>query len=183
MNNSNSIEKKLAELNPNFYLKFTTNLELKSKNKIELEIKNIMKNIQNGYILYTYQINNSTQRVISHILIKTPDPKLIEKIKKNLKGKTDPIISKKKIMYQKTSNLVSKITNKKEIIKQDIFHHINSTRVLGINGSVEIEPIVANISRTLYAIKFHENRDNIGFIPGLGAELPAPLATVPPLIA
>lgn len=128
------------------------------------QIKYLFKDVDYEHICYVWENDKYSKQKHSHSLIKTNDPDLITQLQYNLKSKENPFIGNREVIYQEEKNLINPQTGEKITRRKDVKTIVEYTQIEGKNGVVFIEPILNNISSSIYTHKFTDYGSNFGYI-------------------
>jgi hypothetical protein len=128
------------------------------------QIQYLFKGVDYEHICYVWENDKGTNHKHSHSLIKTSDNNLIMQLQENLKSNKEPIIGEREILIREIKNLVSPTTG--EILKIDKHRKVvvEHNEIRGKHGVVYVEPVLSNISSSIYTHKFTDYGSNFGYI-------------------
>jgi hypothetical protein len=131
---------------------------------MENQIKYLFRDINYEYISFVWENDRYTKHKHSHSLIKTDDTDFIQKIQKNILSSKEPIIETNSILIRKYRTLTSVTSGEKTQKEQDTWENVESTRIIGRNGDVYIEPVLNVVSSSIYNHKYTDHGVNFGYI-------------------
>lgn len=128
------------------------------------QIQYLFKGVDYEHICYVWENDKGTNHKHSHSLIKTSDKNLIMQLQENLKSNKEPIKGEREILIREIKNLVSPTTG--EILKIDKHRKVvvEHNEIRGKHGVVYVEPVLSNISSSIYTHKFTDFGSNFGYI-------------------
>jgi len=128
------------------------------------QIHYLFKDIKYEHICYVWENDKYSKHKHSHSLVKTDDNNIIQQLQKNIISLKEPIIEERKIPIQRERCLINPKNGEKIHFKQDIWENVTSTKIIGKHGELYIEPVLSNVSSSIYTHKYTDYGSNFGFI-------------------
>jgi hypothetical protein len=128
------------------------------------QIEYLFRNITYDHLCFVWENDRYTKHKHSHTLVKTTDDNLILQLKDNIQSSKDPIIGTRMVTYQKERTLINPKNGEKRIDRIDCIGEVGFTELQGRHGVVYVEPIMSNVSSSIYTHKFTDRGVNYGYI-------------------
>ena len=150
-------------------LDFDYNVRYRPRNDVsplgmKRQIQYLFKDINYEHICYVWENDKYSKHKHSHSLVKTDDNNIIQQLQKNIISLKEPIIEERKIPIQRDRCLINPKNGEKIHFKQDIWENVSSTKISGKHGELYIEPVLSNVSSSIYTHKYTDHGSNFGFI-------------------